>query len=119
MLAAVSDKDKDINNRDLTEWLEFFTEALAAELDRVKEKVRKLSVDLRLKRKMGEQIALSERQMKMVEYLEETGEMRMTEAKKLIPMVSEDTLLRDFKDLMKKGIVKKKGSTKAAKYVMA
>jgi len=119
VLAAVSDKDKDINNRDLTEWLEFFTEALAAELQRVKEKVRKLSVDLRLKRKMGEQIALSERQMKMVEYLEETGEMRMTEAKKLIPMVSEDTLLRDFKDLMKKGIVKKKGSTKAAKYVMA
>jgi Fic family protein len=117
-LARVSDQDKDINNRELTGWLEFFAEALAAELSRIKEKVRKLSVDLKLKRKVGKQISLTERQMKMMELLEETGEMRMMDAKKLVPMVSEDTLLRDLKDLMKKGIVRKKGSTKAAKYVM-
>ncbi len=117
-LAEVSDQDKDINNRDLTNWLEFFTKALAAELVRIKEKVRRLSVDLKLKKKVGKQIALSERQMKLMEYMEETGRIRMVEAKKLIPMVSEDTLLRDLKDLIKKGIVKKKGKTKAARYVM-
>ena len=33
-------------------------------------------------------------------------------------MVSEDTVLRDLKDLMEKKIIKKRGKTKAARYEM-
>jgi predicted HTH transcriptional regulator len=33
-------------------------------------------------------------------------------------MVSDDTLLRDLKDLIKKGILRKEGKTKAAQYVV-
>jgi len=32
--------------------------------------------------------------------------------------VSEDTVLRDVQDLVKKGLIKKVGSTKSARYIM-
>lgn len=106
------------NKGDLTYWLGYFTSCLAVELEQIKEKVKKLSLDDKLKDKLGRQIALSERQIKLVEYLKKHERMVMRKAKKLIPKISEDTILRDFKDLMKKGIVKKKGRTKAASYIL-
>ncbi len=101
---------------DMTSWLEFFAEAMAIEMDKVKEKVKKLSVDNRLRGRMGKQVALKERQIRLIEYLETHEWMTMTEARKLLPMVSDDTILRDLKDLMKKSLVKKRGKTKGAKY---
>jgi len=101
---------------DLTSWLEFFAEAMAVEMEKVKDRVKKLSVDSRLKGRMGKQIALKERQIRLIEYLESHEWMTMTEARKLLPMVSDDTILRDLKDLMKKNLIKKRGKTKGAKY---
>lgn len=117
-LQAVSNQAKEIEDRDLTPWLEYFTEALGIELNRVKEKVRRLSLDDRLRNKVGKQISLSERQIRMVEYMKEHEALLMRDAGELIPGVSDDTLLRDLKDLMEKGLVKKRGRTKAAKYVL-
>jgi DeoR/GlpR family transcriptional regulator of sugar metabolism len=65
---------------------------------------------------MGKQIALSERQVRLVEYLSDQGSAIMQDLKSVLPMVSEDTVLRDIRDLMDKGIVHKKGRTKAARY---
>ncbi len=104
---------------DLTGWLEYFTEALAIELTRVKEKVKQLSLDKKFRDRLGRQIALSERQITIVEYLKSNEKLFMREARKILPMVSEDTILRDLKDLMKKGILKKKGKTKAAHYFLS
>ena len=42
----------------------------------------------------------------------------MNELKKVLSMVSEDTILRELRDLLNKGILKKQGSTKASKYVI-
>ncbi len=117
-LQAVSNQTEELEERDLTSWLEYFTQALAVELTRVKEKVRRLSMDERLKNKVGKQIALSDRQIKLVEYMKEHEELYMRDAKELIPKVSEDTLLRDLTDLMRKKLVRKKGRTKAARYVL-
>lgn len=117
--STVDKQSKNIAARDLTVWLEYFTEAVAIELAKVKEKVRKLSVDSRLRVKIGEQVALSERQMKLVEYLSEGGSAIMRDLKDVLSMVSEDTVLRDLKALIEKGIIKKEGSTKAARYVIA
>ncbi|MFZ5932731.1 MAG: DeoR family transcriptional regulator, partial [Patescibacteria group bacterium] len=75
--------------------------------------------DTKLKAKFGEQIALSERQMRLFEYLSDQGSGTMQEVKKVLPMVSEDTVLRDLTEMMKKGIIKKQGSTKAARYFIA
>jgi predicted HTH transcriptional regulator len=67
---------------------------------------------------MGKQISLSERQIGLIEYLENHETMTMNEAREMVPMVSDDTLLRDLTDLIKKGLIKKQGKTKGARYVL-
>jgi len=103
---------------DLTEWLEYFCWGLANELDEVKNQVLKLSRDMKLKGTLGQQVALSERQIKLIEVLNQQGKLTTPEANDLLPMVSPDTVLRDFKDLIDKGVVEKKGKTKGAYYVL-
>ena len=114
----VDTQSSDIGQRDLTPWLEYFTEVVAIELTKIKEKVRKLSVDSRMSLKIGQQVALSARQMKLIEYLSDKGGSIMGDLKDVLPMVSDDTILRDLKDLLKKGIIDKEGSTKASRYVI-
>lgn len=103
---------------DYTFWLEYFLEGLAIELTRIKEKVLALSRDIKLKKEIGQQVALSDRQIKLVEHIQTFGFINNKAFKDLLPMVSEDTILRELKDLIKKRIIKKEGTTKAARYVM-
>jgi len=105
-----------IHQRDLTTWLEYFTKVLAIELTKIKEKIQHLSLDSRLKDKLGRQIAISARQVKLMEYLKINESITVVQASELIPDVSEDTLWRDLKDLIKKGIVRKRGKTKSVNY---
>lgn len=103
----------------ITGWLEYFIEGLAIELTRVKEKVKSLSTDLKIKKSMGgKPLALSERQIKIVEFVQENGFLQNKTFFELFPMISEDTVLRELKDLIKKGILKKEGTTKGVKYVL-
>lgn len=118
-LFKVDINSQNIATRDLTPWVEYFTEVVAVELSRIKEKVRKLSLDTRLKVKFGEQVALTERQMRLMEYIADQGGAPMSGLRKLIPMISEDTILRDLKRMQEKGIINKVGSTKSARYIIA
>lgn len=103
----------------VTGWLEYFTEGLAIELTRIKEKVKSLSTDLKIKKSLGgQQLSLSERQIKIVEFIQENGFLQNKAFFELFPMISEDTVLRELKDLMKKGIIKKEGTTKGVKYTL-
>ena len=61
---------------------------------------------------------LTERQIKIIEYIQKIGYLQNKSFASLFPMVSEDTILNELKGLIKEGIVKKSGSTKGAKYVM-
>lgn len=107
------------NDGDLTVWLEYFTQGLAIELSKIKEKIEKISIDSKLKERLGgTPILLSNRQLKLIEYIQETGFLQNQAFKTLFPMVSEDTVLNELKGLMKAGIIRKSGSTKGAKYVM-
>ncbi len=117
--AKVDSQSRIIGDRDLTAWLEYFCEVVAIELTKIKDKVRKISIDSKLKLKIGEQVPLTERQMKLIEYVSETGSAIMQELSRVLPMVSEDTILRDLRDLIEKGIISKEGRTKAARYVIA
>lgn len=114
----VDNQGGDIAARNLTPWLEYYSDVVAIELNKIKDKIRKLSVDSRLRVKIGEQVALSARQMKLIEYMSEHGNAVMTDLRDVLPMVSEDTVLRDLKDLMNKNIITKEGSTKAARYMV-
>jgi Fic family protein len=103
----------------LTNWLEYFSEGLAIELTRIKDKIKSLSTDLKIKKSLGGQpLALSERQIKIVEFVQENGFLQNKSFFELFPMISEDTVLRELKDLMKKGIVKKEGTTKGVRYIL-
>ena len=115
-LITTSNQSRDLADRDLTLWLEYFVQGLSIELDKVREKVRKLSVDTRIKIKRGQQVLLSERQIKIVEYLSANNRGGMSEFRTLLPMVSEDTVLRELQDLVGKNIIKKKGKTKGSYY---
>lgn len=106
------------NGGNMSEWLEYFCRALAAEMDKVKEKVRRLSMDTKFKDKQGKQIALSERQIALMEVFQLRDELTMKEAREVLPMVSDDTILRDLGGLMKKSLVKKKGKTKGVRYLL-
>lgn len=112
--------NSDIFKRDLTNWVEYYTQALAIEFARIKDKVQALSRDLKFKQKLGgKQVPLTERQIKLVEYMQQFGGVRMPDAKELLPMVSDDTIWRDLKKLIKAKVVVKKGSTKGAYYTLA
>lgn len=117
VLQKTSNQSKKLDERNLTSWIEYFTDGLATELARVREKVQRLSVDLKLKGKMG-QVPLNERQLKLVEYMQKAGQVSNKEWRDFIPMVSDDTILRELKYLMRKGLVKKRGRTKSAYYVL-
>lgn len=104
---------------DLTSWLDYFTYGAAVEFDKIKEKILKLSKDVKLKERFGgQQIYLTERQIKIIEYMQEVGYLQNQSFATVFPDISEDTVLRDVTDLIKKGLIKKIGSTKAARYVM-
>lgn len=104
---------------DLTFWLEYFTQGLSFELSKIKERVERISIDAKLKEKLGgKPILLSDRQLKIIEYIQQTGYLQNKAFKTLFPFVSEDTILNELKPLLKEGIIKKKGITKSAKYVM-
>lgn len=104
---------------DLTQWLVYFTYGLAIELTRIKEKIRKLSTDVHLKEKLGgKQVFLTDRQITLIEYIQRTGYLQNKSFRDLFPKISEDTILRDLKDLLEKQIIKKEGKTKAARYIL-
>lgn len=118
-LQSTHQLSSNIFKRDLSLWVEYFTEALSIELTRIKEKVRSLSRDIKLKQKLGgKQIHLTERQIKLVEYMQQFGGLRMPDAQQLLPMVSDDTIWRDLKKLVDTGAVEKRGSTKGAYYCL-
>jgi Fic family protein len=104
---------------DMEAWLEYFVLGVAIEFERVKKKILKLSKDTYLKEKLGgKQVYLSERQTKIIEYIQSLGYLQNQMFVEVTDDVSEDTILRDIADLIDKGIIKKVGRTKAARYVM-
>lgn len=105
--------------QDMTYWLEYFSYGLAVELDKIKDQVLKLSQDVKLKNKLGNQVALSERQIILLEILQKQGQITTSEANEALPMISTDTILRDIKDLIEKGIIQKHGVTKGVMYRLA
>lgn len=108
----------DNHERDLTPWLEYFVEGVAIELNKVKERVKRISADARVKDKLGEQVELNERQMMIMEFLHRHKQMQNKDFRKIFPDFSDDTVLRELKFLRQKGLIKKAGGTKNALYVL-
>ncbi len=101
---------------DMTYWLEYFCYGIAMGIDKVREQVTKLSKDLKLKKQLGKQVALSERQILLLELFQNQETVSSDDAQKVLPNVSVDTILRDMKDLITKGVIEKQGVTKGVTY---
>lgn len=114
-LQSVSHHDGDV-----TIWLEYFTQGLAIELSKIKDKVEKISIDGKLREKLGgKPLLLTDRQIRIIEFIQQVGYLQNQAYSQLFPMISEDTILNELKSLLSAGIIKKQGKTKGAKYVMA
>lgn len=103
----------------VTPWVEFFCDAFASECEGLKVRLKRLGGGNIPKTKWGKQVALTERQIMLMESFQTRGEMTMAETRNVLPMVSEDTILRDLAGLIVKKLIRKKGKTKGAKYVLA
>ncbi len=107
------------NEGDLTGWLEYFSLGLSIELSKIRRRVENISIDAKLKEKLGgKPLLLSDRQLRIIEYIQKTGYLQNQAFGQLFPMVSEDTILNELKSLVKSGIIRKHGVTKGAKYIM-
>lgn len=113
-------KSVSASSGDLTIWLEYFTKGLSIELTKIKEKIENISIDAHLKQKLGgKPVMLTDRQIKIIEYMQKIGYLQNKAFESLFPMVSEDTILNELKGLQANGIIKKTGVTKSARYIMA
>lgn len=108
-----------VESGDLTGWLEFLTKMLAEAAEKTRVKIMNLVGDRPIfKSDGGKVISLSERQITIMEEMTIQGEMTIKEIRGILPMVSDDTILRDLKDLILKKLIKKKGKTKGAVYIL-
>lgn len=96
-------------------WLEYFAKGMAIEFNRVKERVLKLSKDSKIKNKVGQRF-VTQRQEKILEWINDRGYFCNKDFELLFPNISEDTILRELKPLLQDQIITKKGKTKSARY---
>lgn len=98
-----------------TLWLEYFTDELTHEVLNVKEKVSMLARDTKIAKVSG-RAKLSPRQERIVEFLQDYGVLQNKDFARLFPGVSEDSILRDLKTLIRQRMIAKNGSTKSSRY---
>lgn len=101
---------------DTTAWLEYFTEGVEVSLFRVKERVLLLSSDEHRKKTRG-QVALSERQMKIIEYIHASGSIRTAD---LVSMfhISRQAALKELTQMTEKDLIRREGLRRGSRYVL-
>ena len=109
-------KSVDQNNPDLTLWLEYFTEGVKISISRVKEKVLQLSIEGKKRKERG-QIALTERQMKIIEFIQRNGRITSGDIQKMFN-ISRPAAYKIIKKLKELEIIEQKGSGKEIYYVI-
>jgi hypothetical protein len=105
------------SDEDLTHWLEFVTEGMASIVYTLKEEVMLLAKDTKIAKTSG-LVKLTQRQQRILEYIEDYGILRNKDFAKLFSDISEDSVLRDLKALISQGLIIKTGSTKSSCYVL-
>jgi len=103
------------NTLDLTQWLEYFTEGVKISILRVKEKVLQLSIEGKKRKEKG-QIALTERQMKIIEFIQKNGRIASSDIQKMFK-ISRQAAHKEIKKLLELEIIESKGSGKNVFYV--
>jgi Fic family protein len=110
-------KSVDQKTLDLTKWLEYFTDGVRISISRVKEKVLQLSLG-RYKKYAKGQIGLTDRQMKIVEYIQKNGRITSGDAAKMFK-ITRQASLKELSKLVKLEVIKLVGKGRGAYYEFA
>lgn len=103
----------DPQTRDLTLWLEYFLEGFLIAISHIKDQILLFSPDV----SPQEQIKLSKKQMKIIEYIHLNGQITNLEVKKLFN-ISRQGAYKDLRRLMDLNLIKKKGGSRSTYYVL-
>ncbi|MGA2676877.1 MAG: hypothetical protein ABSE83_08305 [Methanobacterium sp.] len=112
--AALQTVDSEI--LDVTEWLEYFTDGVATSIKAVKEKVLGLSKDIKILKERG-QIALNDRQMKIVEWIVNEGKITNRDIRNMFG-ISDNAALDEIRKLMNFDVIKREGEGRSVHYVL-
>ncbi len=101
---------------DLSGWLEYFTEGVSVSIEAVRDRVIGLSRDIKFLKEKG-QIALTERQMKIVEQMVKNDRIAMGDVSKEFG-ITRQAALKEMNKLVYLGVVQLKGKGRGAHYVL-
>ena len=102
-------------SEDYTEWLEFYTDTVSTYLNILREKYQLLEKEAKEK-SIPNLEKITPRQQKIYQYLVDYKFIQNSDFAKILPDVSEDSILRDLRTLMDLGLIIKNGKTKSSKY---
>lgn len=102
--------------RNMTEWLEYFIAGVAISIVAVREKVARLSSE-RIRTKNKGQIALTDRQMRIVEHINHAGKIMIGEAVGMF-RISRQAALKEIGKMVKLEIIKREGKARASFYTI-
>jgi len=109
-------KSVDPKTLDLTDWLEYFTEGVHISISRVREEILRLS-SKKLRRESKAQIALTDRQIKIIDYIQKNGRITAGDIAKMYN-ISRQAALKELSKLVEHEIIKLKGSGRGAHYIL-
>ena len=109
-------KGVDQSTLNLTPWLEYFTEGVAISIKAVRDKVLALSKDIKILKERG-QIALTERQMKIVEFIIQNGEITNSNVRKMF-RISDRAALKEIRKLVDLEVIKPEGKGRSLYYIL-
>jgi len=101
---------------DLTNWLEYFVEGVNVSMAAVKERVIRLSSEILRKTKQG-QIALTERQMSIVEFINQNGGITNRNVREMFK-VSDRAALKEIRKLVDLKVIKPQGKGRSLGYIL-
>jgi Fic family protein len=109
-------KTAQVNNNDITQWLEYFTNGVAYSVQEIKEAVLRLGA----KKKTGQkiQITLTPKQMKIVEYININGKVTNRDLQGLFK-ISAQAVHKEVTKLVELKVIKAMGRGRAAHYILA
>lgn len=104
------------NNNDITKWLEYFTTGVAYSVNEVKEAILKLGA--KKKGISGAQIPLTDKQMKIVEFMNTHGRVTNKDLQALFK-ISAQAVHKELTKLVELKVIKSVGAGRSLYYILA
>jgi len=101
---------------DLTNWLEYFTGGVNISTEAVKERIVRLS-SKRLRKAKGRQVAMTERQMRIIEFINQNGKITNRDVREMFKL-SNRAALDEINKLLELQALKSQGKGRALHYIM-